>query len=45
LNGRHQLLINADDVKILDENINTIEKSTEVIVETSREVRLEGNLE
>jgi len=40
LNGTHQLL-NADDVKILDEGIHTVKKNKEVLVFSSKEIGLE----
>jgi hypothetical protein len=41
LNGTHQLLVYADDVNLLRDNMDTIKKSTETLTDTSTEVSLE----
>jgi hypothetical protein len=41
LDGTHQVLLNADDVNILGENVNTINKKADALLEASGEVGLE----
>jgi hypothetical protein len=38
LNGTHQLLVYADDVNLLRDNIDTIEKNTKTLIDASKEV-------
>jgi hypothetical protein len=45
LNGIHQLLVYADDVNLLGDNIDTIQKNTQTLIDTSKEVGLEVNTE
>jgi sorting nexin-29 len=45
LNGTHQLLAYADDVNVLGENIDTIQKNREAVVDAGKEVGLEVNSE
>jgi hypothetical protein len=45
LNGTHQLLAYAHDVSLLGDNIDTINKITEILIDASKEVGLEVNIE
>jgi hypothetical protein len=45
LNGTHQLLAYVNDVNIVEENIDTIQKNTKALLGASKEVGLEVNPE
>jgi hypothetical protein len=45
LNGTHQLLAHADDVNLLGDNIDTIKKNAETLIDASKEVGLEINVD
>jgi hypothetical protein len=45
LNGAHQPLVYADDVTLLGDNIDTINKNTEPLIDASKEVGLGVNAE
>jgi hypothetical protein len=41
LNGTHQLLAYTDDVNLLGDNIDTMKKNTETLIDASKEIGLE----
>jgi hypothetical protein len=45
LNGTHQLLAYADDANLLGDNIDTIKTNTETLIDATKEVGLEINIE
>jgi hypothetical protein len=45
INGTHQLLVYADDINILGDNIITTKKNTEVLAVVNKEGGLEVNTE
>jgi hypothetical protein len=45
LNGSHQLLAYADDVNVLGNNIDTIKKNTKTLIDASKEVGIEINVD
>jgi hypothetical protein len=45
LSGTHQVLVYADDVNLLGDNINTVKKNTETLIDASKIVGLEVNAE
>jgi hypothetical protein len=45
LNGTHRLLAYADDVNLLGDNIDNIKKNTETLIDASKEIGLEINVE
>jgi hypothetical protein len=45
LNGTRQLLVYTGDVNLLADNIDTIKRSTQTLIEASKEIGLEVNTE
>jgi hypothetical protein len=45
LNGTHQLLVYVDDVNLVGDNIGTIKKNTQTLIDAIKEVGLEVNTE
>jgi hypothetical protein len=45
LNGTYQLLFYADDLNLLGDNIDTIKRNTQTLIDASKEVGLKVNTE
>jgi hypothetical protein len=45
VNGTHRLLAYADDVNLLGDNIDTVRKNTETLIDASKEVGIEINVD
>jgi hypothetical protein len=45
LNGTHKQFVCADDINLLDDNVNTIKENTERLLGASRDIVLEINAE
>jgi hypothetical protein len=45
LHGTHQLLVYADDVNLLGDNIDTTKRNTQTLIDASKEVGQEVNIE
>ena len=45
LNRKYQLLVNADDVNMLRENLQTVRENTETFIKASKDIGLEVNSE
>jgi hypothetical protein len=43
--GAHQMLVYADDVNILSDDVYTIKKNTQTLIDASKEIGLEVNTE
>jgi hypothetical protein len=43
--GTHQLLTYADDVNLLGDNMDTVNRKTDTVIDASKEVGLEVNIE
>ena len=45
VNGKHQLLVYADDVDMLGENLQTVRENAEIFIKASKDIGLEVNSE
>ena len=45
MNGKYQLLVYADDVNMLGENLQTIRENTEIFIKASKKIGIEVNSE
>ena len=42
MNGKHQLLVYADDVNMLGENIQTVRENAEIFIKASKGISFRG---
>ena len=45
MNGKYQLLVYADDVNMLGENLQSVRENTEFFIKASKDIGLEVNSE
>ena len=45
LNGKHQILVYANDVNMLGENLGTVRENAEIFIKASKDIGLEVNSE
>ena len=45
MNGKCQLLVYADDVNMIGENLQTVRENTEIFIKASKDIGLEVNSE
>ena len=45
MNGKYQLLVHADDVNMLGENLQTVRENAEISIKASKDIGLEVNSE
>ena len=45
MNGKYQLLVHADDVNMLGENLQTVRENAEIFIKPSKDIGLEVNSE
>jgi hypothetical protein len=45
LNGTYQLLVYADDMSLLGDNMDAVKKNTKIFIDATKEVHLEINME
>ena len=43
MNGKYQLLVYADDVNMLEENLQTVRENAEIFIKASKDIGLEVN--
>ena len=43
MNGKYQLLVYADDINMLAENIQTIKENTDIFIKANKDIGLQVN--